>query len=165
MLFDDYNTNVPIRNFRQLSNCLLSLLIFASISMVSAHEQSSDNYTMLKDVLSNGGDRSNSSNYQMVATVGQYATRKGTANGNVLYPGFHAPRSTRSPKSDACGGVTEGLVACYPFDGNAMDASGNGNDGTVNGATLTEDRLGNADSAYNFDGVDDYIEIPTKEWS
>jgi hypothetical protein len=61
--------------------------------------------------------------------------------------------------NSACSGITEGLVACYPFDGNANDASGNGNHGTVNGATLTEDRFGNAESAYNFDGVDDFIEI------
>jgi hypothetical protein len=52
---------------------------------------------------------------------------------------------------------TDGLVAYYPFNGNANDESGNGNNGTVNGATLTTDRFGNADSAYSFDGVDDWI--------
>jgi hypothetical protein len=114
---------------------------------------------MPKDVLSNGGDKSKSSHYQMVATVGQHATRKGTANGNVLYSGFYAPRSTRSPKpNSACGGVTEGLVACYLFDGDAKDGSGNGNHGTVHGATLTEDRFGNADSAYSFDRSNSYIQ-------
>ncbi len=51
------------------------------------------------------------------------------------------------------------LIAYYPFSGNATDESGNGHDGTVNGATLTQDRFGNADSAYLFDGVDDYIEV------
>jgi len=55
--------------------------------------------------------------------------------------------------------LDDGLVAHYPFNGNANDESGNGNDGTVNGATLTEDRFGNADSAYDFDGQDDNIEI------
>jgi hypothetical protein len=55
--------------------------------------------------------------------------------------------------------LNDGLVAYYPFNGNANDKSGNGNHGTVHGATLTEDRFGNADSAYNFDGVYDYIEI------
>lgn len=29
------------------------------------------------------------------------------------------------------------LIAFYTFEGNANDISGNGNDGTVNGATLT----------------------------
>ncbi len=49
------------------------------------------------------------------------------------------------------------LVAAYPFDGDASDTTGNGNNGTVNGATPTIDRFGNANSAYYFDGVDDYI--------
>ena len=53
--------------------------------------------------------------------------------------------------------VTNGLVAAYEFSGNADDVSGNGNDGVVNGATLTADRFGNVGSAYSFDGVDDYI--------
>ena len=53
--------------------------------------------------------------------------------------------------------LDDGLVAYYPFDGNAND--GSGNDGTVNGATLTEDRFGNVDSAYSFDGNNDYISV------
>ncbi len=54
--------------------------------------------------------------------------------------------------------VSNGLVAYYPFNGNANDASGNGNHGVVNGgATLTDDRFGNANSAYSFDGNDDWI--------
>ena len=39
---------------------------------------------------------------------------------------------------------TNGLVGYWPFNGNANDQSGNGNNGTVNGATLTADRFGNA---------------------
>jgi hypothetical protein len=50
-----------------------------------------------------------------------------------------------------------GLVGYWPFNGNANDESGNGNHGTVNGATSTTDRFGNAGKAYGFDGVDDYI--------
>ena len=49
---------------------------------------------------------------------------------------------------------TNNLVAYYPFNGNANDESENGNHGTVSGATLTTDRLGNPDSAYSFDGND-----------
>jgi len=52
---------------------------------------------------------------------------------------------------------TNGLVGWWGFNGNAQDASGNGNHGTVNGATLTTDRFGNQNGAYSFDGVDDYI--------
>ncbi|MFC1585687.1 FISUMP domain-containing protein [Fibrobacterota bacterium] len=55
--------------------------------------------------------------------------------------------------------LTDGLIAYYPFNGNANDESGQANNGTVNGATLTTDRFGSADKAYNFDGVDDFISI------
>jgi hypothetical protein len=47
-----------------------------------------------------------------------------------------------------------GLVGWWPFNGNANDESGNGNHGTVNGATLTADRFGNVNQAYGFDGND-----------
>lgn len=53
--------------------------------------------------------------------------------------------------------LSDGLVAYYPFNGNANDESGNGNNGTVNGATLTTDRNGNANSAYSFNGTNAYI--------
>jgi len=56
-----------------------------------------------------------------------------------------------------CDVVKNGLVACYPFDGNANDVSTNGNHGTVNGATLTADRFGKPNSAYQFNGKDNFI--------
>lgn len=49
---------------------------------------------------------------------------------------------------------TNGLVGYWPFNGNANDESGNGNNCTVNGAILTTDRFGDTDSAYEFDGND-----------
>ena len=59
--------------------------------------------------------------------------------------------------------LERGLVGWWKFDGDATDSTGNGNDGTVNGATLTTDRHGEANSAYSFDGVDDYIQVPHHE--
>ncbi|HMH35058.1 MAG TPA: LamG domain-containing protein, partial [Puia sp.] len=57
--------------------------------------------------------------------------------------------------------LTNGLLAYYPFNGNANDASGHGNNGfPMNGAQLTTDRFGNPNQAYYFDGIDDYISIP-----
>ncbi|MFP5043063.1 LamG-like jellyroll fold domain-containing protein [Parasediminibacterium sp. JCM 36343] len=55
---------------------------------------------------------------------------------------------------------TNGLIAYYPFSGNAIDSSGNGNNGTVNGAILSNDRFGNTNSAYSFNGVSSYITVP-----
>ena len=56
--------------------------------------------------------------------------------------------------------TVEGLIAYYPFNGNANDESGNGHHGTVYNAALTNDRFNNSNRAYNFDGQNDYIELP-----
>jgi len=56
-------------------------------------------------------------------------------------------------------GFESGLVAYYPFNGNANDESGSGHHGTVFGATLSADRFGNTNSAYYFDGTA-YISLP-----
>ena len=50
-----------------------------------------------------------------------------------------------------------GLVAHYPFSGDANDQSGNENHLSVHGASLSTDRFGMTDSAYSFDGKDDYL--------
>ena len=54
--------------------------------------------------------------------------------------------------------LPDGLIAYYPFDGNANAKIGTLN-GTVSGATLTTGRNNDDDTAYSFDGVDDYIEF------
>ena len=52
-----------------------------------------------------------------------------------------------------------GLVAYYPFNGTANDASGNGFNATVRGgAMLVADRFGNPSEAYEFHGLDEYID-------
>jgi hypothetical protein len=50
------------------------------------------------------------------------------------------------------------LIAFYPFEGSAADLSGNGNDGIEFGTTLTG--AGFEGSAFQFDGVNDFIRIP-----
>lgn len=50
------------------------------------------------------------------------------------------------------------LLAFYPFEGDANDASGNGLHGTLNGATATG--AGFQGGAYQFDGTNDYISLP-----
>ncbi len=59
--------------------------------------------------------------------------------------------------------LNEGLVASYAFQGNVVDASSQGNDAEVRGATLTEGYDGEAKSAYSLDGTDDYLVIPHSE--
>lgn len=55
---------------------------------------------------------------------------------------------------------TGDLVAFYPFNGDAADASGHGHNGTVNGAVPAADRFGHASSAYAFDGSTASVVVP-----
>lgn len=57
--------------------------------------------------------------------------------------------------------LSTGLLIYYPMNGNAIDASGNGNNGTLNGGvTPAVDRFGNANSALSFNGSNGYISVP-----
>lgn len=76
-----------------------------------------------------------------------------TVTGNTL-----APETVTV--SQRPGFPANGLLAYYPFNGNARDESNNGNNGTVFGASLTTDRHGNPDKAYDFNGLTNYINIP-----
>ena len=58
-----------------------------------------------------------------------------------------------------CSFINDGLVACYSFNGNADDESGNDHHGTIYGATTTNDRHGIANSAYHLDGVNDWVSL------
>ncbi len=57
---------------------------------------------------------------------------------------------------------SSGLIAYYPFNGNANDESGNGNHGTITGALVTPavNRYGEEGKAYKFWNPD-YISVPT----
>lgn len=59
--------------------------------------------------------------------------------------------------------LDSGLVASYPFNNNANDESGNNNHGTIHGPLLTSDRFGNPNSAFSFDGINDYITVKNAE--
>lgn len=55
--------------------------------------------------------------------------------------------------------LNNGLIAYFPFNGNANDESGYNNHGQISGATLTTDRFGNENKAYYFNGIDNYIRV------
>jgi hypothetical protein len=66
------------------------------------------------------------------------------------------------PSTSGAASAAASLVAWYPFNGDARDASGHGNDGVPSASTvLTTDRFGVADRAYAFNGTDSYIRIPS----
>jgi hypothetical protein len=79
----------------------------------------------------------------------------------VLLPQSVLSRPQDVPASVAApAGLGEGLVAYWPCDGDAKDASGNGNDGVLHGAVAAADRNGKAGGALYFDGIDDSVVVP-----
>lgn len=63
------------------------------------------------------------------------------------------------PGSNNSINLSTGLISSYEFNGNAVDGFG-GNNGSINGATLTEGHNGTSNSAYSFNGIDNSIAIP-----
>jgi hypothetical protein len=66
--------------------------------------------------------------------------------------------------------INNGLVAYYPFNGNANDESGNGRNGTIYGnVNLTQDRKGINNSAYDWPNTNSgfnsnsYIDLPNMD--
>jgi WD40 repeat protein len=59
--------------------------------------------------------------------------------------------------------LQQGLIAYYPFNGNAQDESGNGNHGVIHGATASIDRFENPAHAYFFDGVKAFVDLGDRD--
>jgi hypothetical protein len=62
--------------------------------------------------------------------------------------------------------ITNGLIAYYPLNGDANDASGHGNNANSVQATLSADRFGVANAAYRFNGINNYVGfagVPTSQ--
>lgn len=55
--------------------------------------------------------------------------------------------------------ANDSLVAEYRFNGDAADSGPYSRNGTTQGAVLIQDRFGESDRAFLFDGVDDYIRV------
>jgi RHS repeat-associated protein len=66
---------------------------------------------------------------------------------------------TTSTEPAAPAALRKNLKAQYAFSGNAQDQSGNGINGTVSGAVLTTGVDGEANKAYSFNGVNNYIKL------
>jgi hypothetical protein len=60
--------------------------------------------------------------------------------------------------------LTNGLVAYYPFEGNANDLSTNVNNGTRHNAVLTTNRFGETAHAFQFNGTDAYVSAPNRSY-
>ncbi|MDP9268494.1 MAG: PxKF domain-containing protein [Acidobacteriota bacterium] len=66
-----------------------------------------------------------------------------------------------APLGPKCAPPPSGLVAWWPGDGNANDTIGGNNGTLLNGTTFAAGRVR---QSFSFDGVDDLVETPTKNW-
>ena len=96
------------------------------------------------------------SNLQVV-DIGDYAVQVRNDGGAT-----HS-RTASLTLGNVLNGVWQGMVAYYPFTGNAQDASGLNHHGTVVGAQLAVDRFGDLGRAYQFDGVASHITVPDSQ--
>ena len=61
--------------------------------------------------------------------------------------------------------LKQGLVAYYPFNGNAKDESGNNDHGFLEGPTSTTNRFGQLNQAIAFDGAKDGVSLPNQVYN
>jgi hypothetical protein len=97
--------------------------------------------------------------YALTPVPGGYYSLRASAPGYLTTVLLNvAATSTRLPDTLRLKGIQ--LVAHYPLDGSAVDASGNGRHGVAFGTVSTSDRFGRLDGALLFDGVSSRITVP-----
>jgi hypothetical protein len=110
----------------------------------------------------NDGSSSNASMFiQMNADTGTSYTYRVYAYNSAGNSIQYSNEVTLSTQDSIPSWLTNGLVGYWPFNGNANDESGTGNNGTVTGSLLTIDRFGSIDKAYSFNGNGDIINTTT----
>lgn len=80
-------------------------------------------------------------------------------DGDGVSDGVEVFDGTDPTESGEFSGFSSGLLAFWPFDGDARDFSGNGHHGTVEMAELAPDRTGVGSSAYAFNGTSSRIRV------
>lgn len=65
------------------------------------------------------------------------------------------------PLSIIAQSITDGLIVHYKLDGNASDDWFNGLDGVLSGPIAVDNAAMESNSAIKFDGVDDYVQLPS----
>jgi hypothetical protein len=108
-------------------------------------------------------------NYILIATVGTNVTSYQDLNLSLnssytyrVYAYNSGGNSSGYSNTINIPGLRDGLIGYFPFNGNAIDESNNGNNGVVQGATEGTDRFGNINSDYIFNGTNSKVIINNK---
>lgn len=137
------NLEITVLNYRRI---LLSLVLTLLTILIT---------------LGNGFSQSNAnSSFQFINSLPSLASREIQNEDTTICIGDSVKLKIKAVvNASSIENLDSGLVGYWPFNGNANDESGNGNNGIIIGATLTSDRFGNTNMAYRFDG-DDFISAP-----
>ena len=143
-----------------------TVTVNSSVSFTAQFKESTVNPTLLGDIIADGQINQQDLDALVEAYLNNTPVTKVTdldSDGSLTIADITKLISLLP--HDATDDITDGLVAYYPFNGNANDESGNGNDGTVVGhVELTADRHGNTNGAYRFFGEPmNYISVPDNE--
>ena len=124
-----------------LKTYLLLVFIISSLSCIA------QSFQLKSSNFNNGFGTASSGSFQLNGAVGEISSGPSTSTNFVL--------NTGSVSNRVASAVDPGLIAHYPFDGNLLDATGNGYDATSNGTLeLSTDVAGINDKAYYFDGFE-----------
>ncbi len=146
---------LPVDN-TQLTNYSVTLTWNGVEDATSYNLQVSESSDFTTTILNKTSLISNSHPVTLTKSNTQYYWRVNAQMGNCLSE-WSDVRNFTTPLIPQ-----DGLVAWYPFNGNANDESGNNNHGTIfGGVTSTTDRYNQVASAFIFNGTSGYIEIPT----
>ncbi len=107
------------------------------------------------------GQSANNNYTGSIEDVRVYNRALTSAEVSNLYHSYNAQVELGGSGASGSVSLGKGLVGYWPFGGNANDSTPYGNNGTVNGATLTTDREGRSNSAYSFNGSSNYIGFST----
>jgi hypothetical protein len=143
----------PSVNIPNAPTSLSSTLNSPTIVNISWSDQSTNELGFKIERKVDGG------NYILIATVGPNVTTYQDVSLSLsssytyrVYSYNSAGNSSSYSNIVNIPGLRDGLIAYFPFNGNANDESGNGNNGVVSGAILSTDRNGNNNSDYKFNG-------------
>lgn len=149
-LFGVFVYNADIENF-ELTDAQISISMNGTIILKSGIKAITNTIVL----------RDEDVDYELEISKAGYQTYVSTFTIDSLKAHEHDPLEVILEKDE----LSSYLLVYMPFNGNANDESGNGYHGVVTGASLTNDRFGNTNSAYQFDGIDDFIDLDEPEWS
>jgi len=131
------------------SNTAIASIVFSLDSIKSQLKSTLTQVTAINNIQAKTDSAISNNSTQLVALNQKYLDLL-TRYNNILQLINSFPFNT----------ISDGLVAFYPFTGNANDSSGKNNNGIVQGANLVSDRFGVSNSAYNFNGLNSNILLP-----